>query len=50
MSAQLITDISTAMGTFGETLLTYFVQLLAPLAGIAAIGFVISIIRKKVRA
>ena len=50
LSAETITAISTAMTSFGSTLLEYFVQLLAPLAGIAAIGFVISIIRRKVRA
>ena len=50
MSAETITAISTALGTFGETLLTNFVSLLAPLAGLCAIGFVIAIIRRKVKA
>lgn len=41
-------QISTGLTTFGNTLLEYFVQILPALAGIAAILFVISIVKRKV--
>lgn len=44
-----VTAITTALTNFGNTLLTEFVALLPALAGIAAIFFVIGIIRRKVR-
>ena len=48
MGAELIGDMTTALTNFGTTLLTYFVQILPALAGIAAILFVINIVRNKV--
>lgn len=42
--------IQSALQTYGETLLGYFVEILAPLAAIAAILFVISIVKRKVGA
>ena len=50
MSETQVTAITTALTNFGSTLLDYFVQLLPAVATIAAILFVINIIRRKVRA
>lgn len=50
MSETQVTAITTALTNFGNTLLDYFVQLLPAVATIAAIMFVIYIIKKKVRA
>lgn len=49
MSTELIADITSNLTSFGTTLLSYFVELLPALAGIAAIFFVINIVRRKVR-
>lgn len=50
MASETVTAITTALDGFGQSLLTNFVSLLPALAGICAIGFVISIVRRKVRA
>lgn len=50
MSETQVTAITTALTNFGNTLLDYFVQLLPAVATIAAIMFVIYLIRRKVRA
>ncbi len=50
MSSTQVTAITTALTNFGNTLLDYFVQLLPAVATIAAIMFVIYLIRRKVRA
>ena len=50
MTSSQVTAITTALTNFGSTLLDYFVQLLPAVATIAAILFVINIIRRKVRA
>ena len=50
MSSEQVTAITTALTNFGNTLLDYFVQLLPAVATIAAIMFVIYLIRRKVRA
>ena len=42
--------IRSALQTYGETLLSYFVEILAPIAVIAAILFVINIVKRKVGA
>lgn len=44
------TAITTALTSYGTTLLDYFVELLVPIAGLSAILFVISIIKNKVGA
>lgn len=44
-----VTEITTGLESFGTSLLDNFVDLLPALAGIAAILFVINIIRRKVR-
>lgn len=49
MDANTVTNITTGLTTYGNTVLDYFVQLLPALAVIAAIFFVVRIIRKKVR-
>ena len=49
MGTELVGNMTTALTNFGTSLLTYFVELLPALAGIAAIFFVINIVRKKVR-
>lgn len=48
LSTELVGDMTTALTNFGTTLLSYFVELLPALAGIAAILFVINIVRNKV--
>ena len=48
MDANTVTNINTGLTTFGNTLLEYFVQLLPALATLAAIMFVIYIIKRKV--
>lgn len=48
MDANVVANINTGLTTFGETLLNYFVQLLPALATLAAILFVISIVKRKV--
>lgn len=50
MTSTQVTAITSALEGFGSTLLDYFVQLLPAIATIAAILFVINIIRRKVRA
>lgn len=50
MTATQVTNITSALTNFGSTLLDYFIQLLPAVATIAAILFVINIIRRKVRA
>ena len=50
MTSAQVTAITTALTNFGSTLLDYFVQLLPAVATIAAILFVINIIRRKVKA
>lgn len=50
MSETQVTAITSALTDFGNTLLDYFVQLLPAIATIAAIMFVIYIIKNKVRA
>ena len=48
LSTQLVSDMTTGLTNFGTELLTYFVQILPALAGIAAILFIINIVRNKV--
>lgn len=48
MDSNTVTAINTGLTTFGETLLQYFVALLPALATLAAIMFVIYIIKRKV--
>lgn len=50
MDANVVTEINTGLTTYGETVLNYFVKLLPALAVLAAIMFVIYIIKRKVRA
>ena len=48
LSTELVGDLTTGLANFGTTLLQYFVEILPALAGIAAILFVINIVRNKV--
>lgn len=50
MTENTVANITTGLTTYGTTVLDYFVQLLPALAVIAAIFFVIRIVKKKVRA
>lgn len=50
MAENTVTAINTGLSTYGTTLLDYFVQLLPALATIAAILFVISIVKSKIGA
>lgn len=50
MAEGTVTAITTALNGFANSLLTNFVDLLPALATICAIGFVIAIIRKKIKA
>lgn len=50
MDGNTVTEITTNLSTFGTTLLEYFVDLLPALAGLAAILFVISIVKNKIGA
>ncbi len=49
MTAAQATSLTTSLQTFGSTLLDNFIQLVPALAVLAAIGFVIALVRKKVR-
>lgn len=50
MTAAQGTSLTTSLQTMGSTLLDNLIILVPALAGLAAIGFVISIVRKKVKA
>lgn len=50
MTAEQGTALTESLQTMGSTLLDNLVILVPALAGLAAIGFVIGIVRKKVRA
>lgn len=50
MDSTMVTSITTALDGFATSLLGNFVQLLPALATICAVGFVIAIIRRKVKA
>lgn len=50
MPENTVSGITTGLTTYGNTILDYFVELLPALAVLAAIFFVIRIVRKKVRA
>lgn len=50
MSAEQATELGNSLQTFGSTLLENFIDLVPALAVLAAIGFVIALVRKKVRA
>ena len=50
MTAEQAQEIGSGLVSFGSTLLDNLIDLLPALAGIAAIGFVIHIVKKKVRA
>lgn len=50
MSSDQATKLSGSLQKFGSTLLDNFIDLVPALAVLAAIGFVISIVRNKVRA
>lgn len=50
MPENTVTAIQTGLTNYGTTILDYFVGLLPALAGLAAIFFVVKIVRKKVRA
>lgn len=50
MGSELVTEITTGLTGYGETILEYTVDLLPALATLAAIFFVIRIIKKKVKA
>lgn len=49
LDSDIVTQITSTLTNFGTTLLGYFVDLLPAIAGLCAIGFVISLIRRKVK-
>ncbi|MCI8498475.1 MAG: hypothetical protein HFG33_03650 [Bacilli bacterium] len=50
MSPEQATKLTASLQTFGTTLLDNFIDLVPPLAVLAAVGFVIALVRKKVKA
>lgn len=50
MSAEQATKLTASLQSFGTTLLDNFIDLVPPLAVLAAVGFVIALVRKKVKA
>lgn len=50
MSDAQATSLTTSLQTFGNALLDNFIKLVPALAVLAAIGFVIALVRKKVKA
>lgn len=50
MDANVVTEITTGLTSFGQSLLNNFVDLIPALAGLCAILFVISIVKNKIGA
>lgn len=49
MSSAQATSLTTSLQSFGTTLLDNFINLVPALAALAAIGFVIALVRKKIK-
>ena len=50
MTDAQVTSLTTSLQSFGTVLLDNFIKLVPALAVLAAIGFVIALVRKKVKA
>lgn len=50
MSTEQVTSLTSSLQSFGTTLLDNFIDLVPALAVLAAIGFVIALVRKKIKA
>lgn len=50
MSSAQASSLANSLQTFGGTLLDNFISLVPALAALAAIGFVVALVRKKVKA